>query len=261
VTVTIHCGRQTLYHDECPNKVFAAFPVVPLDAPARAPTISVADVVEGAELRLFDFVFIGCFLFVVIYSLRIVWSLIRRRSRIALRQIRRLAIFVIVYLMLDISVALASPQKVFRVGDTRCFDDWCISVEEVKTTEVIGPNVHPARGRFLLVTLRVSSRAGRVRQSAPDALVYLVDASGNRFDVADSAQEAFERSNGRQTALTSMLDPQTSFPSVRVFDVPSDLQEIGLAVRHGAWPGWFVIGDDGSFFHKTPIFLIPLHNG
>jgi len=212
-------------------------------------------------MRLFDFVFIGCFLWVVIYSLWIVWSLIRLRYRIALRQIRRLAIFVIAYLMVVISVALLSPQKVFHVGDTRCFDDWCISVEEVKTTEVSGFNVHPTRGRFLLVTLRVSSRARRVRQSAPDALVYLVDASGHRFDVADSAQEAFERVNGPQAALTAMLDPQTSFPTLRVFDVPSDLREIGLAVRHGAWPGWFVIGDDGSFFHKTPIFLIPLHNG
>jgi hypothetical protein len=210
---------------------------------------------------IFDFVFIGCFLFVAVYSLRIVWSLIRRRFNVALRQFRRLAIFVVAYFAVEISVALVSPQKVLRVGDTRSFDDWCISVEEVKTTEAIGPHVHPARGRFLLVTLRVSSRARRVRQSAPDALVYLVDASGRRIDLADSAQETYERLNGPQAALTAMLDPQTSFPTVRVFDVPSDLQEIGLAVRHGAWPGWFIIGGDGSLFHKTPVFLIPLHNG
>jgi len=172
-----------------------------------------------------------------------------------------LAIFVIVYMSIEVCVALVLPQRIFQIGDMRCFDDWCISVEKVETAESIGREAHPSRGRFLLVTLRVASHARRVRQSARDALVYLVDDAGNRYDVDDAAQAVFERLNGQQTPLSAMLDPQTSFVTVRVFDIPPDLKGIGLAVRHGSWPGWFIIGDDGSFLRKTPVFVIPINKG
>jgi hypothetical protein len=210
-------------------------------------------------MQLFDLVFIVCFVCVVFYGLCIIWLLVRWRRKAVVRHLKRLGCFVAVYLAAVIAVSLLSPQRVFHVGDTRCFDDWCIGVQDAKASELIGTNVHPVRGRFLFVTLRVSSRARRVRQSEPNTRVYLLDAHGSRYEVAEAAQRAFEETYGNQLPVGTMLDPGGSFSTVRVFDVPRDLQEIGLGVRQsGLGPGLFVIGDDGSLFHKVSIVLIPI---
>lgn len=208
-------------------------------------------------MQLFDLVFIACCLFVIASFLLSGWLTVRRRPKAALLSLTWLVAFVAVYLAVVIIVALLTPQRVFQISATRCFDDWCISVEGAKSVTSVGTNVHPVRGRFLLVTLRVSSRARRVRQSEPYTQVYLVDAAGNRYEVVDEHQQAFEESNGKQLALGTMLDPGGSFTTVRVFDIPPDLPEIGLALRQPG-PGLLVIGDDASLFHKPSIFRIQL---
>jgi hypothetical protein len=211
-------------------------------------------------MQFFDLVFIASFLFVLFSCLRIAWLAVRRRRAAALWNLKRLGAFVATYLTAVIVVALFTPQRVFEVGDTRCFDDWCISVEGAKATKSIGTNVHPVRGRFLLVTLRVSSRASRVRQSEPHTEVELLDTKGNHYEVAEAPQQAFEAANGKQPALGTMLDPGGSFTTVRVFDIPAELVEVGLALRQTGMPGpgLLVIGDDASLFHKPSIFRMPV---
>lgn len=210
-------------------------------------------------MQLFDLVFIASFLLVVAALIRIGWLALRRRRQLALRNLLFLVAFVVAYLAVVVVASLVSPQRVLQIGDTRCFDDWCISVEGAKTTSLLAGKVQPARGRFLLVTLRVSSRARRVRQSEPHTTVYLVDAAGNRYEISEAAQLALEAASGSQLPIGTMLDPGGSFSTVRVFDIPPDLSEIGLAVRQAVFgPGIFIIGDDASLFHKPSIFRIPL---
>jgi hypothetical protein len=50
-----------------------------------------------------------------------------------------------------------------------------------------------------------------------------------------------------------MIGPGESFETVREFDVPAGVHGLGLVVRHGAFPGNIVIGDDGALFHKPAI--------
>ncbi len=85
------------------------------------------------------------------------------------RTLRRLGIGAGVYFAIVIAVSIFNPQRVYRVGDTQCFDDWCI---EVAGAQWIGA---PAAGRYE-VTLRLSNRARRVPMGEKGTVVYLIDA-------------------------------------------------------------------------------------
>lgn len=95
------------------------------------------------------------------------------------------------------------------------------------------------------MTLKVSSRAGRVRQAAPTgSQIYLLDARDDRYDVSESGQSAFETVSGGQSPLTRKLDPSSFFLTTRVFEVPREAGELFLAHRHGTgFPGDFIIGE------------------
>jgi hypothetical protein len=91
------------------------------------------------------------------------------------RILRRLGIGAGVYFVIVITVSIFNPQRVYRVGDTQCFDDWCIQVVGAQWTGA------PAVGRYE-VTLRLSNRARRVPMGEKGTVVYLLDAQGRRYD-------------------------------------------------------------------------------
>jgi hypothetical protein len=206
----------------------------------------------------FDLIFIAAFLFTAGSLLAAAIQIARRRANSARRIVRRVAIFAAAYFAIEIAVALSSPQRVLAAGDTRRFDDWCIAVMSSSTAEQLGPSLRAAPDKFVLVTFRVSSTAGRIRQAARDAAVYATDASGRQFEVFALGQAAFEAAAGPQTPLTQTLDPRSSFQTVRIFRVPAPTPALDIHVRHGAWPGWFIIGGEGSFFHPPTVIRVPL---
>jgi hypothetical protein len=211
-------------------------------------------------MQMFELVFLAGFFAVVITCLRIGWLLLRRRREAALFNLKWLGICTAVYFALLLVLSAFTPQRVYQVGNTRCFDDWCISVENAKSENQIGPEGFTTNGRLLLVTLRISSRARRVRQSEPYTEVFLLDAKGRQYEVAELPQRAFEAIKGPQAQLGTMLDPGGTFTTVRIFDIPEDLTQIGLATgqRGVLNPSIFIIGDEASIGHKRTIFRIPI---
>src|SRR5258708_15682276 len=93
----------------------------------------------------------------------------------ALRSLRRLAYGAGAYFAVVIGVALATPQRVYHIGEPQCFDDWCIAVTGA---------THKAAGTSVTwtVMLRVSSRARGITQSEKGAAIYLTDSRHRRFD-------------------------------------------------------------------------------
>jgi hypothetical protein len=158
-----------------------------------------------------------------------------------------------------VMVPVLSPRKEFRVGQDECFDDWCVAVDRVKYSPSIGrdSSQRSTQGLFCIVTLRVSSRALRVAQAAPDASVHLVDDRERVYTVSPEGQQAYESSFGSTIPLGTRLEPGASFQSVRVFELPPDADGLGLVVDHGGGPGRFVIGDDHSLLHKRTVILLP----
>ena len=207
-------------------------------------------------MSLFDLVFIGCFLSTVIYGGSIVVLVIRRRWPAVRRHALRLGTGVGLYLLVVIAVGMFSPRRVLAPDAILRSDDWCLGVEKISFVDNLG-SVTPTGPavRFLLVTLKVSSTAGRVRQAAPQgSLVYVRDDRDARFDVSARGQEAFEAANGAQPSLTTKLEPNGSFLTTRVFEVPRDAKEFFLAHRHGSgFPGVVIIGQG---FRAPPLIRL-----
>jgi hypothetical protein len=156
----------------------------------------------------------------------------------ARRLLWRLGIGVGVYFVIVITVSLFNPQQVYRVGDTRCFDDWCIQVVGAQWPGA------PAAGRYE-VTLRLSNRARRMPMGEKGTVVYLVDSGGRRYDpLAEGASVPFD----------VLLQPGESVSVTRQFDVPRDTPNLSLIYTHeGGFPiEWFII-TEGGWFQKPSI--------
>ncbi|HVO97576.1 MAG TPA: hypothetical protein VMT15_05885 [Bryobacteraceae bacterium] len=194
-------------------------------------------------MSIFDLLFIALFL----ASVATLWTAAVQaiRGKGGLRILRRWAICAGVYMAIVCAVALAKPQKLLKIGDLRCFDDWCIAVAGVE--HAVAEN----NDSLCNVRLQISSQAKRVTQRANGAYVYLTDADGRRFDPLPDAAE---------TPLDVMLTPGQMVEARRVFKLPADARDVGLVVVHGGsycFPGCFIIGDEANPLGKRTVVRLP----
>ncbi|HEU5380792.1 MAG TPA: DUF4352 domain-containing protein [Ktedonobacteraceae bacterium] len=210
-------------------------------------------------MTIFDGILILAVLGCVLSLVSLGYFLVRRKFRRAKCVLLALASFFVVYAAVLVSVSLASPQQVLAMHQDRCFDDWCLSVEQVVQQPTIGSTsmlVH-AHSMFDLVTVRVASRARAVSQRALDAQVYLLDTQGQRYDPDPAGQHVLDASGQGGQPLDSELAPGGSFTRTVVFDVPKGVSHLALVVSHGLFPDVLVIGSDQSFLHKPTIIQLP----
>ncbi len=205
-------------------------------------------------MSIFDLLFLFSFLLIAAGIVGLLVALFLRRRRLALRLAIGLVIYAGVYVLLLVSVSLLSPQRVLAMHEVRCFDDWCMAVEQVEQRPAIGSA--QAQGGFYLVTLQVSSQAKRIRQRELDTAVFLVDERGVRYDPSPSGQQALEAAGQAGQPLNSWLDAGAAFTHIAVFDLPPGVTQPGLVISHGAFPGSIIIGDDQSFLHKPTIMSL-----
>jgi len=154
------------------------------------------------------------------------------------RNLRRLAIGAAVYFAVVMAVSILSPRKVYHLGDTQCFDDWCIAVVDAQRTSTNQTTLYE-------VSLRLSSRAKRVPMGEKGTVVYLTDAQERRYDPLPDPSAV---------PLDAMLQPGESLIAKRRFNIPPDAQGFGLIYTHeGGFPiSWFIISE-GGWFQKPPI--------
>ena len=168
---------------------------------------------------------------------------IRGRFAGAARILRRVAVGAGVYVALLIGASLVSPQRVYRIGETRCFDDWCLAVVGAQWAS-------PAAGGRYEVVMRLSNRARRVPMGEKGTVVYLTNQHGRRFDpLPDAAAVRFD----------TVLQPGTSVLATRRFDVPRDTSDLDLVYRHeGGFPIEWLVISEGGWFHKPAVVrLLP----
>jgi hypothetical protein len=151
---------------------------------------------------------------------------------------RSLAIGAAIYFAVVIAVSILSPRKTYHVGDTQCFDDWCIAVADARRTD------EPRAARYE-VRLRLSNRARRVPMGEKGTVVYLVDRQGRRYDPLPDPGAV---------DLATVLQPGESRDAMRRFDVAQDAQDLGLIYTHeGGFPiGWLIISE-GGWFAQPPV--------
>lgn len=205
---------------------------------------------------VFDLLVILSVLLIGLGLLGTLIALTTRRWALLKRFVLGLFIYISVYVLFLVAVALLSPQKVLAIHQIRCFDDWCASVERVEIVPTIG--TVQADGNFYLVTLQVSSKAKRIRQRALDASVYLIDSQGIRYDPSPQGQHALEAAGQAGQPLNSWLGPGGSFTYTAVFDLPLGITMPSLVITHGAFPDIIIIGSDQSFLHKPTIVRLSI---
>ncbi len=195
-------------------------------------------------MSIFDLLFIVIVLSSLATLITAAIAAIRGYRAHSLAILRKFGMCAIAYLAIVVLVALLSPQRVLNVGDPWCFDDWCLSVENVSRTPE-PPQV------YCNVSLRIFSRARRVSQRAKGAWVYVIDGRGNRYA---------PQPDPSAVPLDVLLQPGESVTTSRVFKLPAHSTRLGLITGHGGpgcFPGCFIIGDDSSLFHKRTFVRLP----
>jgi hypothetical protein len=192
-------------------------------------------------MTIFEPLFLLLFLATVAALLTAAVAALRGQRPRALRILYRLAIGAGAYFAAVLLVAFFSTPPVHQVGETMCFDDWCITVADATPTTT-------GSGQSWRVTLRISSRAKRITQGENYAAVYLVDSRGRTFH-ADPASAT--------VPLDSRVGPGESIDAARRFDLPVDASGIKLVFTHeGGFPiGAFIIGENQLFHNATIVKL------
>lgn len=186
-------------------------------------------------MTIFEPLFLLLVLSAAIVLIRAAAAALRGRRAVALRTLRRLGIAAAIYMLVVLGVSVATPRHIYRVGDTQCFDDWCIAVT----------NATRSTPTAVTVDLRLSSRAKRVPQRELGTVVYLTDPAGHRYDpIADSSA----------APLDALLQPGQAILTKRSFVVASDARRLGLVYTHaGGFPiGFFIIGEN-EWAHGPPL--------
>jgi Domain of unknown function (DUF4352) len=169
-----------------------------------------------------------------------------------------LGCYLLLYALGVVAFSAFTPQRVIPTGQTQCFDDWCIAVAHAAQSPTlhVGAQTVTAQGRFLVVTLQVTSTAKRVSQREQIAQVYLVDGAGHRYDTSAVGQSALDAAGLSGPPLDSSIGPGDAFTDTVVFDTPVQATGFSIVVAHPPFPGVVVIGDDQSFFHHPTLMQI-----
>ena len=189
-------------------------------------------------MGIFDLLFILVFLASAATLLAALFLAVRGRGARARAWLCGWAIGAAAYLGIVAVSSAFWPRRVLHVGERRCFDDWCIAVENAVR--------RPANGQVAYrFNLRLSSTARRVSQREFGLAVYLSDDRGRRYDPVP---------NQSDVPFSVPLAPRESVTTARLFEVPADAHTLGLVIAHegGFQMGWLIIGEE-AWFHKPTI--------
>jgi len=195
-------------------------------------------------MTIFDLLFLLAVLASVVTLVAAIVFAVRGPRRRALKILRVYGICVLAYLTVGVAIAFLKPQRVIPTGAPWCFDDWCLTVEELSQTP-------SQNGISYRVELRIFSRARRVAQRANGAWIYLIDDQGRRYS-PDPDPSA--------VPLDILLQPDESVTTSRTFLVSADVHRLGLVTGHGgSYCGvgaFLIIGESGCLFKKPTMIRI-----
>ncbi len=197
-------------------------------------------------MTVFDLLFLLAALVSIITLLTAAAFAVSGRGACAVRLLRNYAIAAMAYLAIGLVVSAARPQRVIAPGEPWCFDDWCLVLRGVETTNTAAAAVYT-------VHLGIESHALRISQRARGAWLDILDDQGRRFaPESDSA--------ARAVPLDVRLGPGQSVTTSRTFRVPAGTHPVGLVTGHGgpycSLMNFVVIGEAGCLFRKPAMIRI-----
>ena len=178
-------------------------------------------------MTLFDLVFLLVALASAVTLLVTVGLVLAGRGARAWRLLRAYLAFAAIYMAVVVASPLVVPRRVITLGESLCFDDWCIAIDSVTPST-------SSSGTTYDVKFRMFSRARGITQRENNLALYLVDSSGRRFNPLPRESDV---------PLNVQLGPGDSADARRTFDVPPDAKDLGLVIAHeGGFPiEWFIV--------------------
>jgi len=150
-----------------------------------------------------------------------------------------------VYALLVSAVSLLTPRTVVSIGDSYCFDDWCIGVQKVTATPQDGNVLYKAH-------VRIFSDADQVTTTARGAVIYLLDENGRRYPlVADPSVPRFDVVLQPRQSVNTFLTFRAA-PNARHLFLTGDGPSIGLPAL---WVSLY-LGSDTSLFHRRTLLRV-----
>jgi hypothetical protein len=147
------------------------------------------------------------------------------------------------YVAALILVSLLSPAKAVSVGDSYCWDLWCVGVQQVNKSQ---------QGQSILYTADValfadSSNPERIPSGQGKQFFYVVDDHGRRFEIREAS---FRHES-------DILNPGESVKSTLVFLAPPDAGKLYLTGDLTA-PLWvrLYFGSDLNPFHRRTLLRV-----
>lgn len=169
---------------------------------------------------------------------------------------------VVLYAALLVGTSLASRETVLERGQRKAFCGFyldChlgVSVEGVETASALDGGIAVKRGRFIIVTLMVSSDALRARLKPYGLRAVLVDRGGRELPRDLAAEAAL----GETGSLEREIGPGESYTRRLVYNLPEEAARPALLATEVAWPDrlieWVLIGDEDSLLHKKTLLAL-----
>jgi hypothetical protein len=138
--------------------------------------------------------------------------LVARRFRTAAKVAGASVAALGLYFLAHVVIGWTSPQAVVKLGDSYCWDLWCMGIQRVHATP---------RGEEMVYTIdvRLFSDANSVKTSIDEARLFLVDDRGRRFSLVDDPSVI---------PINTRLDPGQSIDTSLTFVVPADATHLFL---------------------------------
>ena len=187
---------------------------------------------------------VGFLVFLVTVVGGLASSILRQNGRIRAAKRARWASAstIIVYLAAVLLVSLLTPRTIVSIGDSYCYDIWCIGVQSV--------NAAP-QGQNILYTARVRifSDANRVSTSRAMDFLYARDDQGRRFPLIQDSSVI---------PADVTVNPGESVETSLMLLAPANVQKLYLTGDYAVMP-WVPLyfGSDMSPFHRRT--LLRLH--
>lgn len=180
--------------------------------------------------------------FLVILAFAIAGVMTLARAPRAGRVCGGVAVF---YLSAVLVVSLVTPRTIVSVGDSYCWDLWCLGIQRV--------NAMP-QGDTILYTAEMSlfTDSTNTQRLAADPsgkqFFYVMDEQGRRFPILPSSI--------RDRDIT--LTPGESVRSALTFVAPADARSLYLTGDVGAAPPWVCLyfGSDLNPFHRRTLLRV-----
>jgi hypothetical protein len=161
------------------------------------------------------------------------------------------AAWLALYAALLVGTSLASGETILPPGVTKRFCgvylDCHLGIEVVdeRRVDAVGPStaaLHPSRGQFLVVAVRVSSDARQATLPFREPRVVLRDADGNAWRRDPAAERALALEGGGGRLLAGDLTAGSSYSTSRLPE---------------RWSERFLIGDSDSWLHAPTTLALP----